>query len=55
MNAELNRRIFSRTALLSLSASALPAWGLKKRNLEIGHTGLTWIPLGGAGACRLPR
>src|SRR5215467_9866178 len=30
------------------SLAALPALAAKKRSLQIGHTGLTWIPLGGA-------
>ena len=42
----MNRRIFSQT----LSAAMLCSGGLAagKLSLHIGHTGLTWIPLGGA-------
>ncbi len=41
----MNRRVFSKTALAaSLSSGALKA---AKLTLHIGHTGLTWIPLGG--------
>lgn len=32
-----------------LGAAAIPAWAAKKRKIQIGHTGLTWIPLGGNG------
>jgi len=41
----INRRAFSKTvAAAALSSSALAA---NKLTLHIGHTGLTWIPLGG--------
>jgi len=40
----MNRRLFN--TALAASALSLPAFG-KSRKLEIGHTGLTWIPLGG--------
>lgn len=40
----MNRRQF--TATLAAGALAAPAFA-KTRKLEIGHTGLTWIPLGG--------
>jgi len=41
----MNRRVFSRT----LSAAVLASRGFAARrlNVHIGHTGLTWIPLGG--------
>lgn len=40
----MNRRTF--TSTLALGAASLPLFG-KNRKIEIGHTGLTWIPLGG--------
>src|SRR5664279_748979 len=42
----MNRRVFSQT----LSAAMLCSRGLASRQLtlHVGHTGLTWIPLGGA-------
>jgi inosose dehydratase len=40
----MNRRTFTS---LALGATALPLFG-KTRKLEVGHTGLTWIPLGGS-------
>src|SRR5215469_7546697 len=43
----MNRRAFAHTisaAMLAPHASAAP-----KLTLRVGHTGLTWIPLGGSG------
>ena len=40
----MNRRTFH--SALAAGALSLPLFG-KTRKLEIGHTGLTWIPLGG--------
>lgn len=40
----MTRRAFSRAA--SAAALAFPALGARKLNLHVGHTGLTWIPLG---------
>ena len=41
-------------AILALGATALPLLG-KTRKLEVGHTGLTWIPLGGSMLPGAPR
>jgi len=41
----MNRRTFNKT--VALSAASLPLLA-KTRKLEVGHTGLTWIPLGGS-------
>ena len=41
----MNRRNFSRTVVGA--AAVISVWAQKKRDLSIGHTGLTWIPLGG--------
>jgi inosose dehydratase len=46
----MTRRAFSKTALLGLSAVRAAPGALKKRGLKPGHTGLTWIPLGGGPA-----
>src|SRR5436305_790428 len=40
----MNRRIFTQTVSAALFAS--PAFAAKDLTLQIGHTGLTWIPLG---------
>ncbi len=42
----INRRVFSQT--LSAGIMAAGAFAADKRTLHIGHTGLTWIPLGAA-------
>ena len=41
----INRRVFSHA--ISATLIARSAIGASKLNLHIGHTGLTWIPLGG--------
>src|SRR5947209_800403 len=41
----MNRRIFSQTFLAAAIGSLAVAAG--KLTVQIGHTGLTWIPLGG--------
>jgi len=41
----MNRRNFSQTLLAATLCG--PAMAAKKLTLQIGHTGLTWIPLGG--------
>ena len=46
----MNRRIFSQTLLATAFSSPLLAAG--KRSLHIGHTGLTWIPLGASSGPR---
>jgi inosose dehydratase len=48
-----DRRTFSRSVTLALAASALPAWAQGRKNLRIGHTGITWPrgnPAGAGGA-----
>jgi len=49
----INRRAFSRFLAMSLAASAaptVPAWAqAKKRNVVIGHTGITWPARSGGG------
>ena len=52
--ASLNRRTFSKTVLLGLSAASTATTAGKARALQPGHTGLTWIPLGG-GPAAAPR
>ena len=42
----ITRRAFS--AFLSAAAVAREAIAASKLSLHVGHTGLTWIPLGGA-------
>jgi len=48
----MDRRAFSQLLAMSLAATATPAWAQgKKRNVVIGHTGITWparSPGGGA-------
>jgi inosose dehydratase len=51
----LTRRTFSRTAGLALLGAALPVSAQHRRNLRVGHTGITW-PWGnapGPGPARL--
>ena len=52
----MNRRTFSQLLAMSLVATATPAWAQgKKRNVVIGHTGITWpgrSPGAGGGARR---
>ena len=38
----ITRRRMMRLAALSAAAGAVTAFGKKKRNIEIGHTGITW-------------
>ncbi len=44
MKQKINRRTFAKLAVLSAAATAFPAQmvGEKKRNIKIGHTGITW-------------
>src|SRR3982750_2739631 len=46
----MNRRTFTQTLSAALFAS--PAFAAKDLSLHIGHTGLTWIPLGSGGGAR---
>jgi inosose dehydratase len=52
----MDRRTFSRLFAMSLAAEATAAWAqVKKRNVVIGHTGITWparSPAAGGGARR---
>ena len=43
-----DRCTFSRSVTLALAASAVPAWAQGRKNLRIGHTGITW-PRGNPG------
>ena len=55
-NARMDRRTFSQLLAMSLAATAapMPAWAQgKKRNVVIGHTGITW-PGRSAGARGVP-
>ena len=53
-NTMMNRRTFGQVLAMSLAATAapaLPAWAqAKKRNVVIGHTGITWPGRSGSGA-----
>src|SRR5690348_11676780 len=40
MRNSIARRGFLKAAA---AAAAIPAWAQKKRNLKIGHTGITWV------------
>lgn len=40
MNRQMDRRRFLKAAGL---AASFPAWAQRKRNLKIGHTGITWV------------
>jgi inosose dehydratase len=46
----MNRRVFTRTLSAALFASR--GFAAKSLSLHIGHTGLTWIPLGSSGGVR---
>ena len=53
MEKTLNRRTFSQLLAMSLAATATPAWAqAKKRNVVIGHTGITWPARSGGGGRR---
>src|SRR6202045_4625812 len=39
---KINRRGLMKLAVLAAATAALPVQGKKKRNIEIGHTGITW-------------
>src|SRR5258708_19758677 len=39
---KIDRRSLMKLAVLGAATAALPALGKKKRNIEIGHTGITW-------------
>src|SRR5689334_1100101 len=44
MTSRLHRRNFLKAAGTSASwAASLPAWAQRKRNVKIGHTGITWV------------
>ncbi len=46
----MNRRVFTRTLSTALFASR--GFAAKGLSLQIGHTGLTWIPLGPSAGAR---
>src|SRR5947209_6284622 len=48
MTRRINRRTFTQTVALGLGAAALPVWAQGRKNLKIGHTGITW-PSGQGG------
>jgi len=39
---KMDRRTFTQTIALGLGALSVPAWAQGRRNLKIGHTGITW-------------
>src|SRR5260370_12732697 len=39
---KINRRSLMKLAVLGAANAALPVLGTQKRNIEIGHTGITW-------------
>lgn len=44
MKRPIDRRDFLKTAALGAGlAGALPAPGQRRRNIKIGHTGITWV------------
>lgn len=49
----MNRRSFTKSAAIVISAAALPVWAQGRRNLKIGHTGITW-PSGQGGRRAAP-
>ena len=49
---KVDRRTFSRSVTLALAASALPVWAQGRKNLRIGHTGITWPQGSAAGGGR---
>ncbi len=42
MTRRINRRAFTQAVVLGLGAAALPIWAQGRKNLKIGHTGITW-------------
>ena len=48
----IDRRTFAHTVTLAVAGVALPAWAQRRRNLKIGHTGITWPGGGGSGRGR---
>jgi inosose dehydratase len=42
MKQPFHRRAFLRLAVAGAASATLPAFAKKKRNIEIGHTGITW-------------
>jgi inosose dehydratase len=44
MSKQLDRRDFLKAAAVSAGwAASVPAWAQRKRNVKIGHTGITWV------------
>ena len=49
----MDRRTFNQLLAMSLAATTIPAWAqTKKRNVQIGHTGITWPARSGPGGGR---
>lgn len=46
MKRSLGRRDFAKTVTVGLAASTVPVWAAKRRDLKIGHTGITWVDFG---------
>jgi inosose dehydratase len=42
LKKELSRRALIRLAAMGAATAALPAFAKKKRNIQVGHTGITW-------------
>ena len=38
----MDRRDFLKSAGVSAALASVPAWAQRKRNVKIGHTGITW-------------
>ena len=44
MSKQLDRRDFLKAAGVGAGcAASVPAWAQRKRNVKIGHTGITWV------------
>lgn len=46
MKRSLARRDFAKAVTLGLAAASVPSWAARKRDLQIGHTGITWVSFG---------
>lgn len=46
MKRSFGRRDFAKSVTLGLAACSIPAWAAKRRDLKIGHTGITWVNFG---------
>lgn len=54
MTNHMDRRTFTQALALGLGTAALPVWAQGRRNLHVGHTGITWPwgQIGGGGQGR---